>query len=102
MLRLFVGLALPDGVIARLAVMCSCLPGAHWVEATNMHLTTTVNGELRQDTTTSLMIMNFVDLITYVSQFTTLKPGDVISTGTPVGTGMGFDPPKWLKAGDVV
>ena len=70
--------------------------------ATNMHLTTTVNGELRQDTTTALMIMNFVDLITYVSQFTTLKPGDVISTGTPVGTGMGFDPPKWLKAGDVV
>ena len=52
--------------------------------------------------TTSLMIMNFVDLISYVSQFTTLKPGDVISTGTPVGTGMGFDPPKWLKAGDVV
>ena len=70
--------------------------------ATNMHLTTTVNGELRQDTTTSLMILNFVDLISYISQFTTLKPGDVISTGTPVGTGMGFDPPKWLKPGDVV
>ena len=67
-----------------------------------MHLTTKVNGELRQDTRTSLMMMSFIDLITYVSQFTTLKPGDVISTGTPVGTGMGFDPPKWLKAGDVV
>ena len=70
--------------------------------ATEMHLTTKVNGELRQDTRTSLMMMSFIDLITYVSQFTTLKPGDVISTGTPVGTGMGFDPPKWLKAGDVV
>ena len=70
--------------------------------ATDMHLTTKVNGELRQDTTTSLMIMNFSDLISYISQFATLKPGDIISTGTPVGTGMGFDPPKWLKAGDVV
>ncbi len=70
--------------------------------AANMHLTTRVNGELRQDTTTSLMMLSFADLIAYVSRFTTLKPGDVISTGTPVGTGMGFDPPKWLKAGDVV
>jgi 2-keto-4-pentenoate hydratase/2-oxohepta-3-ene-1,7-dioic acid hydratase in catechol pathway len=69
---------------------------------TNMHLTTKVNGEVRQDTTTSLMMLGFADLIAYISKFTTLKPGDVISTGTPVGTGMGFDPPKWLKAGDVV
>src|SRR5215218_77674 len=69
---------------------------------TNMRLTTKVNGELRQDTTTSLMMLSFADLIAYVSKFTTLKPGDIISTGTPVGTGMGFDPPKWLKAGDVV
>jgi 2-keto-4-pentenoate hydratase/2-oxohepta-3-ene-1,7-dioic acid hydratase in catechol pathway len=68
----------------------------------NMHLTTKVNGELRQDTTTSLMMLSFADLIAYITRFTTLKPGDVISTGTPVGTGMGFDPPKWLKAGDVV
>lgn len=70
--------------------------------ATNLHLTTRVNGELRQETTTSMMMLSFADLIAYVSRFTTLKPGDVISTGTPVGTGMGFDPPKWLKAGDVV
>jgi 5-carboxymethyl-2-hydroxymuconate isomerase len=67
-----------------------------------MRLTTKVNGELRQDTTTSLMMLGFADLISYITKFTTLKPGDVISTGTPVGTGMGFDPPKWLKAGDVV
>jgi len=70
--------------------------------ATNLHLTTRVNGELRQDTTTSLMMMTFADLIAYITRFTTLKPGDIISTGTPVGTGMGFDPPRWLKAGDVV
>jgi len=70
--------------------------------ARDLHLTTKVNGELRQDTTTSLMMLGFADLIAYISRFTTLKPGDVISTGTPVGTGMGFDPPKWLKAGDVV
>ena len=50
MLRLFVGLALPDGVIARLAVMCSGLPGAHWVEATNMHLTLRFIGEVDETT----------------------------------------------------
>lgn len=70
--------------------------------AREMHLTTTVNGELRQETTTALMMMSFADLIAYISRFTTLKPGDIISTGTPAGTGKGFDPPKWLKAGDVV
>jgi 5-carboxymethyl-2-hydroxymuconate isomerase len=69
---------------------------------TSMHLTTKVNGELRQDTTTSLMMLSFADLIAYITRFTTLKPGDVISTGTPVGTGMGFNPPKWLKPGDIV
>jgi 5-carboxymethyl-2-hydroxymuconate isomerase len=70
--------------------------------AKNLHLTTKVNGELRQDTTTSLMMLSFADLIAYITRFTTLKPGDVISTGTPVGTGMGFDPPRWLEPGDVV
>ena len=48
------------------------------------------------------MMLSFADLIAYITRFTTLKPGDVISTGTPVGTGMGFDPPRWLKAGDQV
>jgi 2-keto-4-pentenoate hydratase/2-oxohepta-3-ene-1,7-dioic acid hydratase in catechol pathway len=68
----------------------------------DLHLTTKVNGELRQDTTTKMMMLSFADLITYVTRFMTLKPGDIISTGTPVGSGMGFDPPKWLKAGDTV
>jgi 2-keto-4-pentenoate hydratase/2-oxohepta-3-ene-1,7-dioic acid hydratase in catechol pathway len=68
----------------------------------DLHLTTKVNGELRQDTTTKMMMLSFADLIAYVTRFMTLKPGDIISTGTPVGSGMGFDPPKWLKAGDTV
>jgi 5-carboxymethyl-2-hydroxymuconate isomerase len=70
--------------------------------ASELHLTTKVNGEVRQDTTTSQMILSHAELIAYVTRFTTLKPGDIISTGTPVGTGMGFDPPRWLKASDVV
>jgi 2-keto-4-pentenoate hydratase/2-oxohepta-3-ene-1,7-dioic acid hydratase in catechol pathway len=68
----------------------------------DLQLTTKVNGELRQDTTTKMMMLSFADLIAYVTRFMTLKPGDIISTGTPVGSGMGFDPPKWLKAGDTV
>ena len=70
--------------------------------ATNLHLTTTVNGEVRQDTTTAMMMLSFADLIAYVTRFMTLRPGDIISTGTPLGSGMGFDPPRWLQAGDVV
>jgi 2-keto-4-pentenoate hydratase/2-oxohepta-3-ene-1,7-dioic acid hydratase in catechol pathway len=70
--------------------------------AHDLHLTTKVNGELRQDTTTALMMLSFADLIAYVTRFMTLRPGDIISTGTPVGSGMGFDPPRWLKAGDTV
>jgi 5-carboxymethyl-2-hydroxymuconate isomerase len=70
--------------------------------ARDLHLTTKINGELRQDTTTKMMMLSFADLIAYVTRFMTLRPGDIISTGTPVGSGMGFDPPKWLKAGDVV
>lgn len=67
-----------------------------------LHLTTTVNGELRQDDTTANLIFTFADLLAYVTVFTTLKPGDIIVTGTPVGAGARFDPPRWLKAGDVV
>ena len=66
------------------------------------HLMTRVNGETRQDDTTANMIFSFADLIAYISTFTTLKPGDVIVTGTPTGAGARFDPPRWLKPGDVV
>jgi 2-keto-4-pentenoate hydratase/2-oxohepta-3-ene-1,7-dioic acid hydratase in catechol pathway len=67
-----------------------------------LHLTTTVNGELRQDDTTANLIFPFYDLIAYISTFMTLKPADVIVTGTPVGAGARFDPPRWLEPGDVV
>jgi len=70
--------------------------------ARDLRLVTRINGEVRQDATTSLMILSFADLIAYITRFTTLKPGDIISTGTPVGSGQGFDPPRWLKPGDVI
>jgi 2,4-didehydro-3-deoxy-L-rhamnonate hydrolase len=61
-----------------------------------------VNNETRQDSSTSNMIFGVAKLVSYVSQFMTLLPGDLISTGTPAGVGLGFDPPVFLKAGDVV
>jgi 2-keto-4-pentenoate hydratase/2-oxohepta-3-ene-1,7-dioic acid hydratase in catechol pathway len=67
-----------------------------------LHLTTAVNGETRQDDTTANLIFTFPALIVYVSTFMTLKPGDIIVTGTPVGAGARFDPPRWLKPGDVI
>jgi 2,4-didehydro-3-deoxy-L-rhamnonate hydrolase len=61
-----------------------------------------VNGELRQKSTTANMIFDVPTLISYVSQFMTLLPGDIISTGTPAGVGLGMHPPSYLKPGDVV
>lgn len=68
----------------------------------DVRLTTKVNGELRQDDRTSRMIYNFRFILAYVSAFTTLYPGDIIVTGTPVGTGVSANPPIWLKPGDVL
>jgi 2-keto-4-pentenoate hydratase/2-oxohepta-3-ene-1,7-dioic acid hydratase in catechol pathway len=67
-----------------------------------LHVKTRVNGELRQNDTTYNLIFPFDYLISYISTFTALKPGDLIATGTPAGAGGRFDPPKWLKAGDLV
>lgn len=61
-----------------------------------------VNGELRQDSTTDLLITGIADIIQELSSGMTLLPGTIIATGTPAGVGMGFDPPKFLKPGDVV
>jgi 2-keto-4-pentenoate hydratase/2-oxohepta-3-ene-1,7-dioic acid hydratase in catechol pathway len=61
-----------------------------------------VNGEQRQDSNTADMIFPVAHLISYISQFMTLNPGDVICTGTPSGVGMGMNPPQYLKAGDTV
>ena len=68
----------------------------------NMTVTTRVNGEQRQHDTTANLMFPFRYLISYLSTFYILKPGDVISTGTPLGAGARFDPPKYLAPGDVV
>jgi 2-keto-4-pentenoate hydratase/2-oxohepta-3-ene-1,7-dioic acid hydratase in catechol pathway len=67
-----------------------------------LRLWLTVNGKKLQDGSTSNLIFNVPFLVSYLSQFMTLLPGDVISTGTPAGVGLGFKPPVYLKAGDVV
>jgi 2-keto-4-pentenoate hydratase/2-oxohepta-3-ene-1,7-dioic acid hydratase in catechol pathway len=68
----------------------------------NLAMSLSVNGESRQKGNTATMIFDPPFLIHYLSQFMTLEPGDVISTGTPPGVGLGMKPPQYLKAGDVV
>ena len=63
---------------------------------------TRVNGEVRQQDSTERLMFPFDFLISYLSTFATLKPGDMIATGTPTGAGARFTPPRWLKVGDVV
>ncbi|MES2183738.1 MAG: fumarylacetoacetate hydrolase family protein [Pseudomonadota bacterium] len=67
-----------------------------------LRVQTRVNGETRQDDTTEHLMFDFAYLISYLSTFTTLEAGDVIATGTPIGAGIRFDPPKFLQPGDVV
>jgi 2-keto-4-pentenoate hydratase/2-oxohepta-3-ene-1,7-dioic acid hydratase in catechol pathway len=62
----------------------------------------TVNGKTMQNGSTKTMVYGVAHLVSYLSQFMTLHPGDVISTGTPPGVGLGMKPPQYLKAGDVV
>ncbi|MDM9557605.1 fumarylacetoacetate hydrolase family protein [Bordetella petrii] len=70
--------------------------------AAPLTVTTRVNGEPRQHDTTANLMFPFAELIRYISIWTTLEPGDVISTGTPVGAGVRFDPPRYLAPGDLV
>jgi 2,4-didehydro-3-deoxy-L-rhamnonate hydrolase len=71
-------------------------------DVNNLRLWLKVNGETKQDGNTSNLVFDVPYLISYVSQFMTLLPGDIISTGTPAGVGLGFKPPQYLKPGDVV
>jgi len=78
-----------------------------WIEteidpAKPLHLVVRKNGAVTQDDTTANMIYSFADLIAYITTFMTLKPGDIIVTGTPVKLEPKSDPPVWLKPGDVV
>lgn len=68
----------------------------------NLSMWLDVNGERRQTGSTSTMIFTMAKCVSYVSQFITLLPGDIITTGTPPGVGMGMKPPKFLNVGDVV
>ena len=68
----------------------------------NLAITTTLNGQVMQDSNTGDMIFPVKDLIAFLSQDTTLLPGTVILTGTPQGVGFARTPPVWLKAGDEV
>lgn len=68
----------------------------------NLNLWLKVNGEMLQNSNTSDFVFNIPQVVSYISQFMTLLPGDIISTGTPFGVGMGFKPPRYLKPGDVV
>lgn len=68
----------------------------------NLNIETRVNGEIRQKSNTELLIFNIPTIIETISKGITLKPGDIIATGTPKGVGMGFEPPKFLKDGDIV
>jgi 2-keto-4-pentenoate hydratase/2-oxohepta-3-ene-1,7-dioic acid hydratase in catechol pathway len=61
-----------------------------------------VNGEIRQNGNTATMIFKVEEIVRYLSQFMTLEAGDLISTGTPPGVGLGMKPPKYLEPGDVV
>lgn len=71
-------------------------------DVTNLAIRTWVNDELRQNSSTAELIFNPAEMIAYLTSAFPLEPGDIIATGTPAGVGAGFDPPKWLEAGDTV
>ncbi len=80
-----------------------------WIETdisnlnmTDLHIETKVNGELRQADTTASLAFPFTRIIEYISTFAPLRPGDLIATGTPSGSGGRYDPPRWLKPGDTI
>jgi 2-keto-4-pentenoate hydratase/2-oxohepta-3-ene-1,7-dioic acid hydratase in catechol pathway len=79
-----------------------CIVGIDELDPRDTRIRGWVNGELRQDGGTRDMIFDIATLIETCSRGITLHPGDLIATGTPAGVGMGLDPPKWLKRGDVV
>ena len=89
----------PFDVLDRAGALKHDLRGAELVAPVHDH---DLRGELRQEDRTSRLIFGFRYLINYISTFATLVPGDVIVTGTPTGAGARFDPPRWLKPGDII
>jgi 2-keto-4-pentenoate hydratase/2-oxohepta-3-ene-1,7-dioic acid hydratase in catechol pathway len=82
--------------------MGPCIAGVDELDGQNTRVRCWVNDELRQDASTRDLIFGIPELIAAISTGITLKPGDVIATGTPSGVGIGFKPPKYLKRGDNV
>jgi 2-keto-4-pentenoate hydratase/2-oxohepta-3-ene-1,7-dioic acid hydratase in catechol pathway len=78
------------------------VPFTNESQLADVALETRIGGEVRQRDRTSRMIFSFRKIIAYVSTFTKLVPGDILVCGTPAGAGARFDPPRWLKPGDVV
>jgi 2-keto-4-pentenoate hydratase/2-oxohepta-3-ene-1,7-dioic acid hydratase in catechol pathway len=72
------------------------------LDASSLQLTTTLNGQVMQSASTAQMIFDIPRTIEYLSSFTTLRPGDVIATGTPGGVGFARTPPVWLQPGDLI
>ena len=84
------------------APMGPYLVPADEIDPSDLRLRLAVNGEPRQDSTTAEMIFDVPTIVASISEYMTLLPGDVITTGTPSGVGLGYDPPKFLREGDVV
>jgi len=87
----------------------NCAPLGPWMvtadeipDPSKLHLTTRLNGNVMQDSGTDMLMHGVPELIAFISRFTPLSPGDVISTGTPEGIGAKRDPQVWMKAGDVL
>ncbi len=78
------------------------VPKSEIADVNNLNLKTWINGELRQDSNTKYMMKDVRRLIYELSQGLTLLAGDIIASGTPEGVGQGFNPPKWLKKGDLI
>ncbi|MEN8773584.1 MAG: fumarylacetoacetate hydrolase family protein [Akkermansiaceae bacterium] len=78
------------------------IPVTQIADPQKLRIWSKVNGGIRQDSSTSDMVFNVRELVSYISKFMTLLPGDIIATGTPGGVGAGMKPPQFLKVGDVV
>ncbi len=86
-----------------------CAPFGPWITTADeipdphaLHIETRINGEVRQRSTTAELHQRIPALLAYIGGQVTLQPGDIIATGSPAGSGIGFDPPRWLTPGDVV
>ena len=79
-----------------------CVVTADELDGSNLRLWCSVDGEMRQDSNTNDLLFGINHIIWYISQFMELHPGDIINTGTPFGVGLGYKPPNYLRAGNVL